>query len=468
MGLQVFRKASRLPHAAGTVYEWHARPGAFNRLAPPWDAVELIEHTGGIEDGARAVLELRIGPVPVTWVAEHRDNVPGRQFTDVQIEGPFARWEHSHRFDPIDEGSSELEDRIEYALPLDSVHSALSHGLVQSKLERAFGFRHRVTARDLGLHAGIGLDAPQRFLVSGATGLLGSTLVDVLSTGGHEPVTLARAASKSRPPLAASGSVNWSPRSGTIDAEEIEGTDYVVHLAGESIADGRWTDARRRSIRDSRVTGTRLVAEALAGLKRPPKALICASASGVYGDRGEELLPESAPGGRGFLADVCREGEEAADPARQAGIRVVHLRFGMILWPSGGALERMLVPFLAGVGGKVGNGAQYWSWVSLDDAVGAILHAAATDSLEGAVNVGAPEAIRNRDFTSVLGSVLRRPTLVPAPASVLRLALGDMADELLLASTRMVPERLLETGFRFRDPELESALRHMLGRTEGE
>jgi len=468
VGLHVFRKVSRLPHAAGAVYDWHARRGAFNRLAPPWDAVVLVEHTGGIEDGARAVLELRIGPVPVTWVAEHRDNLPGRQFTDVQIEGPFARWEHSHRFDPIDEGSSELEDRIEYALPLDSVHSALSHGLVESKLERAFAFRHRVTARDLGLHAEIGLAAPQRFLVSGATGLLGSTLIDVLSTGGHEPVTLARVGSKSRPPLAAAGSVNWDPRSGTIDAEEIEGTDYVVHLAGEPIADGRWTEARRRSIRDSRVSGTRLVAETLAGLKRPPKALICASASGVYGDRGDEMLPETAPGGRGFLADVCREWEEAADPARQAGIRVVHLRFGMILWPSGGALERMLVPFMAGLGGRIGSGAQYWSWVSLDDAVGAILHAAVTESLEGPVNVGAPEAIRNRDFTSVLGSVLHRPTVVPAPAPVLRLALGDMADELLLASARMAPGRLLETGFRFRDADLEAALRHMLGRTEVE
>lgn len=468
MGLQVFRKVSRLPHAAGAVYDWHARRGAFNRLVPPWDPVELIEHTGGIENGARAVLELRIGPIPVTWVAEHRDNVPGRQFTDVQVEGPFARWEHSHRFDPIDEESSELEDRIEYALPLDSVHSALSRGLVDSKLARAFGFRHRVTARDLGLHADAGLASPQRFLVSGATGLLGSTLVDVLSTGGHEPATLARAASKSRPPLAASSSVNWDPRAGTIDAEEIEGTDFVVHLAGESIAAGRWTEERRRSIRDSRVNGTRLVAETLAGLKRPPKALICASASGVYGDRGDELLPETAPSGGGFLADVCREWEEAADPAREAGIRVVHLRFGMILWPSGGALERMLVPFMAGVGGRMGDGAQYWSWVSLDDAVGAILHAAATDSLEGPVNVVAPEAIRNRDFTSVLGSVLHRPTLMPAPASILRLALGDMADELLLASARLVPGRLLETGFRFRDPELETALRHMLGRMEDE
>jgi uncharacterized protein (TIGR01777 family) len=430
--------------------------------------VRLIEHTGGIEDGARAVLELQIGPLPVTWVAEHSDNVPGRQFTDTQVQGPFARWQHAHRFEPIDPDNSVLEDRIEYALPLEAVHSVLSRGFVEARLQEGFDFRHRVTRRDLDLHAAAGLEPGRRFAISGASGLLGSTLTDVLSTGGHEAWSMARAGSGSRLPMASAGTIAWDPRSGTIDTEALEGTDYVVHLAGASIAGGRWSEERRSVIRDSRVKGTRLVAEALAGLDRPPEALVCASATGWYGDRGEDRLDENSDPGDGFLSDVCREWESAADPAREAGIRVVHLRFGMILWPDGGALERMLIPFRVGAGGRLGSGNQFWSWVSLDDAVGAVMHAAARRDLNGPVNVVAPQPIRNRDFTSLLGSVLHRPTLVPTPGPVLRLALGDMADELLLASTRVIPERLLATGFAYRDPELEPALRHMLGRTEAE
>jgi uncharacterized protein (TIGR01777 family) len=468
VGLHVFRKTSRLEYAADDVYEWHARPGAFQRLTPPWDPVKVIRTDGSIEDGARAVLEVRLGPIPVTWVAEHRDNVPGRQFSDVQVEGPFARWEHSHRFEPIDDTASVLEDRIEYAMPAESLHAMVSRGLVESKLDRTFDFRHRVMHRDLALLAGLDLAGGERFLVTGATGLLGSTLTDVLSTGGYEARALGRKGSSSPPPLAASDSVTWDPRSGAIDPEALEGVDFVVHLAGESIASGRWTEERRRAIRDSRVRGTRLLAQAIAEMEQPPKAMICASATGWYGSRGAEELTESSATGDGFLADVCREWEAAADPARAAGIRVVNLRFGMILWPTGGALERMLGPFRAGVGGRVGDGSQYWSWVSLDDAVGAILHSAATDALEGPVNVVAPAALRNSEFTSVLGSVLQRPTVTPAPGFLLRLALGDMADELLLASARVVPRRLLESGFEFRDPDLEPALRHMLGRVEGE
>jgi uncharacterized protein (TIGR01777 family) len=268
--------------------------------------------------------------------------------------------------------------------------------------------------------------------------------------------------------MASAGSIAWDPGSGTVDSTRLEGADYVVHLAGESIAGGRWSEERRAAIRDSRVQGTRLIAETLAQLERPPEALICASATGWYGDRGDERLDENSGPGRGFLSGVCRDWEAAADAAREAGIRVVHLRFGMILWPDGGALQRMLTPFMAGAGGRLGSGNQFWSWVSLDDAVGAVMHAASRRELEGPVNVVAPEAIRNREFTSVLGSVLNRPTLVPAPAPMLRLALGELADELLLASSRVVPERLSATAFSFRDPELEPALRHMLGRMEGD
>jgi uncharacterized protein (TIGR01777 family) len=464
MSLHVFHKSSRLPFPPGEVYDWHARPGALQRLSPPWEPVKLLEHTGGIGNGARAVLEVRLGPVPVRWVAEHRDCVPGRRFTDIQLEGPFARWEHTHRFEPVDTDASLLEDRVEYALPLEPASSLLSGHLVSGKLQRMFDFRHRVTARDLALHDRYRLGGSRRFVVSGASGLLGSNLCAVLSTGGHVPIALVR--ESSRAPSTAAGSVIWDPMSGAIDAERLEGADCVVHLAGESIASGRWSDDRRKSIRDSRVAGTRLLAETLASLSDPPETLICASATGWYGDRGDEPLTEQAESGAGFLADVCRDWEAAADPAREAGIRVVHLRFGMILWPSGGALKQMLPLFRAGAGGRIGSGRQFWSWISLDDAIGATLHAAASGALVGPVNVVSPGPVRNRTFVAVLGSVLNRPAVVPAPASVLRMTMGRMADELLLSSARVIPERLEGTGYEFQDPELEPALRHMLGRPD--
>ena len=211
---------------------------------------------------------------------------------------------------------------------------------------------------------------------------------------------------------------------------------------------------------------TRLLAETLASLSDPPETLICASATGWYGDRGDEPLSEQAESGAGFLADVCRDWEAAAEPAREAGIRVVHLRFSMILWPAGGALRQMLPIFRAGAGGRIGSGRQFWSWVSRDDAIGAILHAASSGTLEGPGNVVSPGPVRNRTFVAVLGSVLNSPTVVPVPASVLRMTMGRMADELLLSSTRVIPVRLQETGFEFQDPELEPALRHMLGRPD--
>ena len=464
MALQVFHKSSRLPSPPGAVYDWHSRPGALQRLSPPWERIELLESTGGIRDGARAVLEVRVGPAPVTWVAEHRNCIPGRQFTDFQVEGPFAYWEHAHRFEPIEPDACLLEDRVEYALPLEPVSSLLSGHVVSGKLHRMFDFRHRVTARDLALHDRYSLGGSRRFVISGASGLLGSGLCEVLSTGGHAPIALVR--ESSRIPDTAAGSVTWDPVSGAVDAECLEGADCVVHLAGESIASGRWSDSRRKSIRDSRVVGTRLLAETLASLSDPPETLICASATGWYGDRGDEPLSEQANSGAGFLADVCRDWEAAAEPARKAGIRVVHLRFGMILWPAGGALRQMLPIFRAGAGGRIGSGRQFWSWVSRDDAIGSVVHAASNGALTGPVNVVSPGPVRNQTFVAVLGSVLDRPTVVPVPASILRIKMGSMADELLLSSARVIPERLQETGYEFQDPELEPALRHMFGRPD--
>ena len=294
-------------------------------------------------------------------------------------------------------------------------------------------------------------------LVSGSTGLIGSALVPALTNEGHRVVRLTRSGDDG------DGTATWDPSAGTIDAARLEGIDAVVHLAGENIV-GRWTPAKKARIRDSRVWGTRLLAETLAGLATPPEVMVSASATGYYGDRSNELLREESAPGANFLAGVCQEWEAAAQPAREAGVRVVHPRFGIVLSPEGGALGTTLPIFKLGGGGRIGSGNQYWPWVALDDVVGAILHSLATGSLEGPVNVGVYDPPTNAQYTRTLGRVLNRPTIFPLPAPAARLMLGQVADELLLASQRVEPAKLRESGFEFRYPELEGALRHLLGR----
>jgi len=296
-------------------------------------------------------------------------------------------------------------------------------------------------------------------LVTGSSGLVGSGLVPSLSADGHRVLRLVRSA-----PGPGESSAQWDPDRGRLDPACLEGLDAVVHLAGENIASGRWSARKKARIRDSRAGGTRLLCEALSRLSRPPRVLVCASAIGYYGDRGEEILREDSPPGKGFLAEVCQAWESAAEPAARKGIRVVHLRFGAVLSPAGGALAKMLPPFRLGVGGRLGDGRQYLSWVSIDDAVGAIRHALATDSLRGPVNGVAPEPITNQEFTRTLGKVLSRPTLFPMPAFAARLAFGEMADALLLSSSRVEPARLVASAYRFRHPALEPALRDLLHR----
>ena len=296
-----------------------------------------------------------------------------------------------------------------------------------------------------------------KVVVTGSTGLVGSALLPFLKSKGHEVVRLVRSKAHT-----GADEVYWDPSKGFEDTSRLEGLDAAVHLAGESIAEGRWTEAKKARIRDSRVIGTRVLSESLAGLAQPPRSLVSASAIGYYGDRGAEVMHEESAPGTDFLAQVCREWEAATDAAARAGMRVVNLRFGVILSRDGGALAKMIVPFQFALGGKIGSGKQYMSWITLDDVVGAIYHALTNEQLRGPVNVVSPNPVTNYEFTKTLGRVLSRPTIFAVPAFAARLAFGEMADATLLASTRVEPSRLKESGFVFQHPELEGALRHVL------
>src|SRR5215212_4517038 len=302
-----------------------------------------------------------------------------------------------------------------------------------------------------------------KVIVTGSGGLVGRALVRSLLADGHSVTRLVRGgAQQFRTPN--STAVEWNPEAGTIDAAALEGHDAAVHLAGEPIAEGRWDEAKKRRIMESRVKGTRLIAETLAGLSAKPKVLVSASAVGFYGDRGDETVREESASGTDFLSEVCREWEKATLEASQAGLRVVHLRIGVVLDAEGGALAKMLTPFKLGVGGRVGSGRQYMSWITLEDLVGVIRRAIEDESLRGPVNAVAPRPVTNAEFTKALGRVLGRPTIFAVPAFAARLAFGEMADALLLAGSRVEPARLNEAGHQFKHAEIEGALRSVLGK----
>ena len=303
-----------------------------------------------------------------------------------------------------------------------------------------------------------------KILISGSSGLIGSAVVTRLQQAGHTITRLVR--STKRPYSEAT--ILWQPTEGKLQQSALEGFDAVIHLAGENISSGRWTQAEKDRIRRSRVAGTSLLAESLAALEQPPRVIVSASAMGYYGDRGDEFVDEDAGPGSDFLADVCNEWEAACQPAVEKGIRVVYPRTGIVLSADGGALAKMLLPFRLCLGGRMGNGNQYMSWITLEDEVSALVHLVETENISGPVNLAAPNPVTNAEFTKILARFLGRPAILPTPALLLRLVLGEMADALLLTSTRMSCEKLERSGFSFQQTELEEALRSVLRKQTAE
>jgi uncharacterized protein (TIGR01777 family) len=433
------------------VFDWHTRPGAITRLSPPWQPVRVVAEADSLQSG-RAELGL---PGGLRWVADHQPDSydPPRRFVDtIGTEGLASlpvrlavRWRHTHDFEELSGERTRVTDRVATPVPARA-------------LRAMFGYRHRQLADDIGVHrhaAAQGL-APATVAVTGSSGLVGSQLTAFLSTGGHRVIRLVRhAATKS-------DERQWNPDDP--DPGLLAGVDAVIHLAGASIA-GRFTEEHRAAIRDSRIGPTRRLAELIAKSADGPKVLISASAVGYYGyDRREETLTEDSERGDGFLADVVAEWENATAPAEQAGVRVVRVRTGIVQSPGGGTLRLLRPLFAAGLGGRVGNGQQWLSWIGIDDLVD-VYHRGLWDAdLSGAVNAVAAAPVRNVDYTRTLAHVLRRPALLPVPPLGPRLLLGEQgARELACASQRVLPARLQQADHRFRRPDLEQTLRHLLG-----
>ena len=450
---------THLNHPVAEVFAWHMRPGALERLIPPWESVTIGSCEGTPATGGRVSFRVRRGPTGIRIEALHTDFEQDRFFRNEQVRGPFTRWVHTHRFEPGSEGGCTVEDQVDWEIPMGTAGRLLGRSSVETELGRLFTFRHRRLKEDLDRMVRYKNRAPLRVAVTGSRGVIGRTLCDVLTTSGHSVVRLVR-----NRETQASEDAFWDPIEGTVEEERLEGLDAVVNLAGEPLLGLRWTEKKKKHIWASRVEGTEHLAGALARLRRPPKVLVSASAVGFYGNRGDLSLNETAKPGKEFLAELCQAWEAATRPAARMGIRVVHLRTGLTLTPAGGALGTMLLPFKIGVGGRIGSGRQYVSWIDHDDLLGMIIHVIRTPSIRGAVNATAPYPVPNSAFTSTLGRVLRRPTLIPAPALAVQALFGEMGKEMLLQGQRVEPAVAEATGFEFMYPELEESLRHQLGR----
>ncbi|HEX6232205.1 MAG TPA: TIGR01777 family oxidoreductase [Jiangellaceae bacterium] len=429
----------------GEVFAWHAQPGAIRRLMPPWLPTKVVREAPSLRDGSAVISMLG-----VPWTARHRTDEfdPPRQFADELVTTGLGRvlgWRHLHSFEAAGPNATRIVDKVDARLP-------------RRALQSFFRYRHDQLAADLLAHqrARTIAQEPLTIAVTGASGTIGTALTAFLSTGGHRVVRLVRRTARTPDER------RWRPADP--DPDILAGVDAVIHLAGEPVA-GRFTAARRQAITESRVTPTRRLAELIARRGRPA-TFISASGIGYYGpDRGPEVLTESSPRGDGFLADVVSAWEEATRPAQEAGARVAQVRTGVVQTPTGGMLRLIAPLFWTGLGGRLGTGEQWLSWVALDDLVDVYLRAIVDDEIRGPINAVAPEPVTNAEYTRTVATVLGRPALVPVPHWAPGLLLGDLgAAEIAFASQRVVPAKLTDAGHQFRFATLEPALRHVLGR----
>lgn len=452
-------RGTALPgHPPARVWAWHAAPGTLRRLLPPWQRVEPLAIPQILREGSEAILRQHLGPLRIRWRSRITQATPERSFVDTAEQGPFAHWTHEHAFESASAGST-LRDRITWALPGGWLGDRVAGRWVAGEIRQMLAWRHTVTRLDLDRWARFAPERSLRVAITGASGLVGSALADVLRAGGHTVVPLVRGPE-------GAGEISWDPAAGRLDAARLAGLDGVVHLAGAPIT-GPWTPHGKAAIRTSRVDGTRTLAEALARCATPPPVLVSASAVGWYGHSSTPVDEDSSPG-EGFLAETARAWEAAAEPARKAGLRVVHPRIAIVQSGRGGALPVVTRLTHLGLGGRLGPGTQAAPWIALDDLVWVLLACLLDPRLEGPVNAAAPQQVDQATYAATLARVLSRPLQLPAPSLAVRALLGEKGSSLLLEGAPVLPTRLQAIDFPWAFPTLEAALRHETGRAPTE
>ena len=446
------------------LWNWYNSPGAFRRIMPEWEGIKPVQ-VGSLKDGEETIFKVCIGPIKRKWIARHHSVVENETFSDRMIKGPFGKWNHQHSF--VGSGNNtEIQDTIDWKLPLHILTGWTAAITVIPRMNQMFRYRSEKVANDL-TQINKTRDLPrQRVLVSGSTGMIGLQLCAFLEAAGHEVHRLLRIDSKLPADINSENVIRWNDKTGDVIKGDMNGFDSVIHLAGAGIGDKRWSPKRKDIIRNSRVIPTTNLSKILAGLDQPPKAFLSGSAIGYYGDQGTTLVDESSSKGDGFLSNICSEWEQASSVAEEAGIRVSHLRSGIVISPLGGALAKLLLPTKMGGGGPVGGGRQIQSWISLDDEIYAIHHLMMQDTSQGAYNLTSPNSVSQKVFAKKLGRVLRRPAFMPLPKFALQLMFGEMGKVLIIEGQDVKPTRLQESGFVFTYSDLENCLRNCLGRVK--
>ena len=463
MRMPIYEHTATFPYPRDVVWNWHARPGAVRRIMPDWEGIRPVE-VGGIKDGAVTSFRMSIGILPQRWVAKHHSYIEGEQFCDDMIKGPFGRWNHVHKFIETGQTEMQIQDRIDWKLPFHFFTRIGSPIMVMPRVRQMFKHRTRRILADLKRQQ-MFKDAPRkRILISGSTGLIGTQLGAFLETDGHDVHRLIRPSTRLHADQDITKVVKWDDKSGKIIEGSLENFDVIIHLAGAGIGDKRWSKKRKKLIAESREIPTKNLANALANLASPPSLFMCASAVGYYDNRGDEELDEKSSTGNGFLAEICRKWEDAAQPAINAGIRTIHMRTGIVTTAAGGMLQQILLPAKLGAMGPIGGGRQWQSWISLDDQIYAMHYLMNHETASGVFNLTAPNPVTQKQFAKVLGKVLRRPAFAPAPGFVMKILFGEMGKSLILDGQKVRPKRLQDLGYTFEHETLEPALRDALGR----
>lgn len=439
---------------AEKLFSYHEQEGVLNRLTPCWEKVYFLSRTGPISEDSKVFLKVGAGPFLMDYVARHTDYKKDEYFVDVQEKGPFKNYTHRHEFSSLNNGSV-LHDNISYKLYFSPVSDFLGGYFLNKKLEKMFRYRHKTTENDINFISKYTF-SPMRIGITGGRGDIGRMLVPFLKTHGHTVVRFVRDKD-----LADENNYYWEPDTGKFYGENPD-FDAIIHLSGAPIGKGRWSKNTKTEIIKSRVDSTKKLAEFILTLKNPPKIFLSASAIGYYGERGDEILSEQDKNGNHFISYVCKEWEGATDILRDQ-MRVINLRMGIVMSYCGGALCRVLPYFRAGLGMIFGAGSNYMSFISMDDLLYGIAHILYTEGIDGAVNMVSPNPIMQLEYADILAEVLGRKRFIKVPAKVVELIFGQMGQEVLLTGTRVIPEKLLKTGFEFCFPDIKSTLQHTIG-----